>query len=117
VDGGHGWLDLPVEVANQRAAAINDWASARGYYSHLAHVAVHTHHHLGRRAGWQSPLGAGAIKVDGCPILCVAWSSVELQRFTGGRPFGQVYPLTIESVDGRAVLRWRIPPMEEEFDP
>jgi hypothetical protein len=30
VDGGRGWLDLPVEVANQRAAAINDWASAPG---------------------------------------------------------------------------------------
>jgi hypothetical protein len=51
--------------------------------------------------------------VAGCPVLCIAWSPSELQRFTGGRHFGQVYPLTLEPVEGRAVLRWTIPPYED----
>ncbi|WP_200215449.1 hypothetical protein [Micromonospora coerulea] len=30
----HGWLDLPVEVAHERAVAINRWAVARGHFAH-----------------------------------------------------------------------------------
>ncbi|MBB4742459.1 hypothetical protein BJY16_005918 [Actinoplanes octamycinicus] len=112
----HGWLDLPVEVARERAAAVNEWAAAQGHYRHMAGVSVHSHQYLGSRAGWRSPLGAGLIDVAGCPILFVAWSPIELQRFGGGRPSGQVYPLTLENADGGAVLRWRIPPMEAEDD-
>ena len=80
----------------------------------MAHVELHSHHYLGWRAGWQSPLGAGVIEVAGCPVLCLAWSPLELQRFTGGRPFGQVFPLTLENIGGRAKLRWAIPPTEAE---
>ncbi|XVU29626.1 hypothetical protein ACQPZJ_21870 [Actinoplanes sp. CA-054009] len=105
----HGWFDLPVEVARERAAAINRWAAARNLYEHLAHVDPHNHHYLGQRAGRPSPLGAGVIEVEGCPVLCVNWSPAELQRFGGGRAFGQVYPLTLEEADGGSVLRWRIP--------
>jgi hypothetical protein len=113
-DDSHGWLDLPAEVARERAAAINSWASARGLYPHIAHVDLHSHHYLGWRAGWRNPLGAGIIEVEGCPILCLAWTPFELQRFTGGRPFGQVYPLVLEDVGGQAKLRWTIPPMDAE---
>ncbi|MFF0376129.1 hypothetical protein [Actinoplanes missouriensis] len=109
-DDSHGWLDLPVEIARERAAAINRWASAQDHYPHMAHVDLHSHHHLGWRAGWQHPLRAGVIEVAGCPILFIAWSPLELQRFTGGRSAGQVYPVTLEDVDGRATLRWTIPP-------
>ncbi|MGI5175776.1 hypothetical protein ACQEVZ_05520 [Dactylosporangium sp. CA-152071] len=113
-DGIHGWLDLPLDVAHGRAAAINHWAVTRGHHAHMANVDAHSHLHLGRRAGWLDPLGAGVIEVAGCPILCVAWSQIELQRFNAGRPFGQVYPLTLEDVEGKAVLRWNIPPMDDE---
>ena len=109
-NGLHGWLDLPVDVAHERAAAINRWAVARGHHAHMASVDLHSHHHLGWRAGWQDPLGAGLIEVANCPILCVAWSPSELQRFKAGRPFGQVHPLTLEHVAGKAILRWSIPP-------
>ncbi|MEU4564050.1 hypothetical protein AB0F72_37205 [Actinoplanes sp. NPDC023936] len=116
-DDSHGWLDLPVEIARERAAMINDWAGTRGHYPHMAHVDLHSHHHLGWRAGWQHPLRTGVIEVAGCPILCVAWSPFELQRFTGGRSAGQVYPVTLEDVDGRATLRWAIPPWRRKPDP
>ncbi|MCI4066039.1 hypothetical protein MRQ36_27210 [Micromonospora sp. R77] len=109
-----GWLDLPVEVAYERAAAINRWAAARGHYAHMASVDLHSHHHLGWRAGWQDPLGVGVIEVAGCPILCVGWAPSELQRFKAGRSFGQVYPLTLEHVAGRALLRWSISPTTAE---
>lgn len=112
--GEHGWLDLPIEVAHERAAAINQWAVDRGHHAHLAHVDPHSHHHLGYRAGWSSPLGAGVVEVAGCPTLCVHWSPSELQRFTAGRAYGQVYPLTLEPVEGKAVLRWAIPPAGDE---
>lgn len=94
----HGWLDLSVYVARERAAAINQWAVVHGHHRHLAGVDLHSHHHLGWRAGWANPLGAGVIEVAGCPILCLAWSPSELQRFVGGRPTGQVYPVTLEHV-------------------
>ncbi|WP_319464223.1 hypothetical protein, partial [Micromonospora sp. RTP1Z1] len=110
----HGWLDLPVEVAHERAATINRWAAARGHFAHMASVDLHSHHHLGWRAGWQDPLGAGVIEVAGCPILCVGWAPSELQRFKAGRSFGQVYPLTLEHVAGKAVLPWSIPPAATE---
>lgn len=110
--GVHGWVDLPVEVARERAKTVNDWAAARGHYQYMARVDLHSHHHLGGRAGWASPLGTGVIEVAGCPILCIAWSPIELQRFRGGRASGQVYPVTLEDVGGRAVLRWVIPAME-----
>ncbi|MBM0226242.1 MULTISPECIES: hypothetical protein [Micromonospora] len=110
----HGWLDLPVEVAHERAAAINRWAVAQGHFAHMASVDLHSHHHLGWRAGWQDPLGAGVIEVAGCPVLCVGWAPSELQRFRAGRSFGQVYPLTLEHVASKAVLRWSIPPAATE---
>jgi hypothetical protein len=106
----HGWLDLPVTVAHERAAAINEWALTRGHFVQMAYVEPHSHHHLGSRAGRLDPLGAGVIEVAGCPVLCVGWAPSELQRFSAGRAFGQVYPVTLENVDGRATLRWTIPP-------
>jgi hypothetical protein len=109
----HGWLDLPHATALERKTEINRWAVSQGHYQYLASVFPHSHHHLGWRAGWQHPLGAGVIEVADCPILCFAWNPSELQRFTGGRPYGQVYPLTLEPAAGRAVLRWTIPPYED----
>jgi hypothetical protein len=108
--GLHGWLDLPVEVAHERAAAINEWAVTRGHYTQMASVEPHSHHHLGTRAGRLDPLGAGVIEVAGCSVVCVGWAPSELQRFSAGRAFGQVYPVTLENVEGRATLRWTIPP-------
>jgi hypothetical protein len=110
----HGWLDLPLEVAQERAAVINQWAVARGHYKHMANVDLHSHHHLGWRAGWDNPLGAGVIEVAGSPVLCTAWSPSELQRFRAGRSPGQVCPLTLERVEGKAVLRWSIPPIDND---
>ncbi|MEV6303670.1 hypothetical protein AB0M02_29965 [Actinoplanes sp. NPDC051861] len=104
----HGWLDLPVDVAYERAATINEWAVAHGHFAHMASVDLHSHHHLGVRAGWQHPLGAGVIEVASSSIIYVAWEPSELQRFKGGRAFGQVYPVTLEHVDGETVLRWSI---------
>ncbi|GIE77096.1 hypothetical protein Aph02nite_30460 [Actinoplanes philippinensis] len=106
----HGWLNLPVAVAFERAAEINEWAVGRGHAAHLAHVDPHSHHHLGGRAGRQDPLGAGVIEVAGCPILCVGWAPGEVRRFAAGRTFGQVFPVTLEDVGGRATLRWSVPP-------
>ncbi|GAA2714349.1 hypothetical protein [Actinoplanes palleronii] len=112
----HGWLDLPITSARERATTINQWAVAHGHYKFLAKVNPHTHQHLGWRAGWPDPLGAGLIEIAGCPILCITWSPSELQRFRGGRSHGQVYPVTLEDVDGRATLRWRIGAWTDESE-
>lgn len=106
----HGWLDLPVTVAFERAAEINEWAVTRGHAAHLAFVEPHSHHHLAMRAGRLDPLGAGVIEVAGCGVLWAGWPASELRRFTPGRSFGQTYPVTLENVEGRATLRWTIPP-------
>ncbi|WP_378078138.1 hypothetical protein [Actinoplanes sichuanensis] len=110
-DGCRGWLDLPVEMARERARAINEWSAEQGLYRHMARVDLHHHQHLGWRAGGPDPLGAGLIEVAGSPVLCLAWTPLELQRFGGGRSAGQVYPVSLENDEGGAVLRWRVPPM------
>lgn len=106
----HGWLDLPVAVAHDRAAEINEWAVDRGHDAHLAYVQPHSHHHLAMRAARMDPLGTGVIEVAGCAIVWAGWPPSELRRFAAGRPFGQAYPVTLENSDGRATLRWTIPP-------
>ncbi|WP_433797332.1 hypothetical protein [Actinoplanes sp. CA-252034] len=106
----HGWLDLPVAVAYERAAEINEWAVGRGHSAHLAFVDPHSHHHLGVRAGRRDPYGAGVIEVAGSAVVCVGWPPGEVRRFAAGRAFGQVFPVTLEDVEGRAALRWSVPP-------
>ncbi|MCP2322138.1 hypothetical protein HDA40_000645 [Hamadaea flava] len=103
--GPHGWLDLPVDAAYEQAATVNRWAVVQGHYKYLAKVELHTHHHLGQRAGWPHALGAGTIEVAGCPVLAVHWDPAELQRFDGG----QSHPVSLENVAGSAVLRWTLP--------
>ena len=108
-----GWLDLPLEEARQRAAALKAWSRDLGGGTGLvASVAEHTHHELLSRAGWSHPLLAAVIDVAGCQVLGFNWDAIDhSMRHRGERRDGQVYPVTLEpDREGLTRLRWAIPP-------
>jgi len=114
---GHvrGWLDLPLEQAQQRAATLKAWSHDQGKTGLVTSVAEHTHHELFSRAGWEHPLLAAFVEVAGCQVLGFNWDAVDHSiRHRGERRDGQVYPVTLEpDPAGITWLRWKIPPYEE----
>ncbi|MFJ6778615.1 hypothetical protein [Streptomyces yangpuensis] len=117
-DGGPcGWLDLPLADARELAGRLEAWveqhAQGRGL---MVSVEAHTDLHLARRAGRAHPLLAGPVEVAGCAVLGIDWDPGDhAMRHGGEREDGQVYPVTLTGdASGRAVLRWTIPPYEDE---
>ncbi|MFJ9024996.1 hypothetical protein ACIRPU_34260 [Streptomyces sp. NPDC102259] len=81
----------------------------------MVSVDAHTDFHRFNRAGWNHPLLAGAIDLGGCSVLGLGWDPGDhSMRHRGERAYGQVYPATLESRAGEAVLRWSIPPYDPD---
>lgn len=115
--GPHGWLDLPVAEAEQRAEVLADWTREHHQGIGLVwSVEPHTDYYRAQRAGWDHPTDAGVIEVAGCRVLGLGWDPGDhSMRHRGERAFGQVYPVTLHpTADGGTVLRWTIPPWEDD---
>ncbi|QMU74348.1 hypothetical protein GXP74_38395 [Streptacidiphilus sp. P02-A3a] len=77
----------------------------------MVSVDAHTDYHRINRAGGKHPLLAGTVDLDGCSLLGLGWDPGDhSMRHRGEREYGQVYPATLESHTGEAVLRWTIAP-------
>jgi hypothetical protein len=118
VDGPHGWLDLPLPEAAARAAELTAWRGGLDGTGVAVALDPHTDHYLAQRAGWDHPLRVGAIEIGGCPVLGIEWDQGDhAVRHHGERGWGQVYPVTlVADPAGGTVLRWTIPPYDEEED-
>jgi hypothetical protein len=108
--GVRGWRDVPLAEAEAIAERLRGWlryGPGKGLK-----IAVNKHTDLYRlnRAGANHTLLAGVVEIDGCQVLGIGWDAAEYSmRHRGERAHGQVYPATLESRDGEALLRWTIP--------
>ncbi|MFD4764595.1 hypothetical protein ACFWOJ_39100 [Streptomyces sp. NPDC058439] len=81
----------------------------------MVSVDAHTDFHRFNRAGWNHLLLAGTIDLDTCQVLGLGWDPGDhSMRHHGERAYGQVYPATLETRAGEAVLRWTIPPYDPD---
>ncbi|MEV7599463.1 hypothetical protein AB0O91_19000 [Kitasatospora sp. NPDC089797] len=116
--GPYGWLDLPVAEATARASDLTDWQRRHHGKGLAVSVDRHTDHYRFQRAGWHHPLLVGAIEVGGCRVLGLDWDQGDhAVRHHGGRDWGRTYPVVLAATgDGGTVLRWTIPPYDEDED-
>ncbi|MFD4660340.1 hypothetical protein ACFWP2_32510 [Kitasatospora sp. NPDC058444] len=115
-DGPYGWLDLPVAEAAAREAEISTWRGGLYGQGVATMVEKHVDYFRFRRAGLDHPLHVGGIEVGGCPVLGIDWCQGDhAVRHHGGRDCDMVYPVTLEADGaGGTVLRWTIPPYDED---
>ncbi|MBF9071356.1 hypothetical protein [Streptacidiphilus fuscans] len=115
--GPRGWLDLPLPQAEALAEKLRTWLRDGPGKGLMIAVNAHTDYHRLNRAGWSHPLLSGVAEVGGCPVLGIGWDPGDhSMRHRGERAYGQVYPATLESLAGRTVLRWTIPPYSPDPD-
>ncbi|MFG2775232.1 hypothetical protein [Streptomyces sp. NPDC048350] len=113
--GPYGWLDLPLPEAQALAARLRAWVGNGPGSGLVWAVEAHTHAYRLVRAAWPRPLLDGLTDVAGCPVLGLGWDPGDHSlRHHGERAAGQVYPATLERVDGGTVLRWTVPPWSGE---
>ncbi|MEV7519219.1 hypothetical protein [Streptomyces sp. NPDC091371] len=115
--GPRGWRDLPLAQARELADRLVAWVDGHDRGRGLVvSVDEHTDYHLVHRAGQDHELLAGVVEVAGCPVLGIDWDPGDHSvRHAGERDFGQVYPVTLGGdAAGQAVLRWTIPPYEDD---
>ncbi|MGW2437189.1 hypothetical protein ACWCY1_10745 [Streptomyces goshikiensis] len=107
-----GWLDLPLDAARKLGDALNNWEGDEQGWGFIIAVDEHTDFHRFNRASWTDPLRVGAIEVAGYPVLGINWASGDhSMRHRGERPFGQVYPATLQpGLTGQTTTHWMIPP-------
>ncbi|WP_225448485.1 hypothetical protein [Streptacidiphilus sp. P02-A3a] len=109
--GPRGWLDLPLAEAEAVAERLRTWIREGPGKGLMVSVDAHTDYHRINRAGGKHPLLAGTVDLDGCSLLGLGWDPGDhSMRHRGEREYGQVYPATLESHTGEAVLRWTIAP-------
>ncbi|MGW6420272.1 hypothetical protein [Streptomyces sp. NPDC055055] len=114
-DSQYGHLDLPVDEATALAARLDAWVERGPGKGLMVAVDRHSHYHLLHRAGGNRPLLAAVLDIDGCPVLGLGWDQGDHSvRHHGERPWGRVYPVVLAPRDGSTVLRWTIPPYEDE---
>ncbi|MEV1049749.1 hypothetical protein [Streptomyces sp. NPDC049887] len=71
--GPRGWLDLPLVEAEAVAEQLRTWTREGPGNGLMVSVDAHTDFHRFNRTSWSHPLLAGAIDLDGCPILGLGW--------------------------------------------
>ncbi|MFF3015656.1 hypothetical protein [Streptomyces sp. NPDC057939] len=113
-----GWLDLPLDDAKSLGDALGDWTGDEQGRGVMVAVDEHNDFHSFNRASRTHPLLIGAIEVADCPVLGINWDSGDhSMRHRGERPFGQVYPVTLQpDRTGRTTMRWTIPPYAPGHD-
>ncbi|WP_316526670.1 hypothetical protein [Kitasatospora brasiliensis] len=116
VDGVYGWLDVPMAEAVALEAEISTWRGGVWGQGVAGSVEPHVDYFRFRRAGLHHPLNVGAIEVGGCQVLGIDWCQGDHSvRHHGGRDWGQAFPVTLEADGtGGTVLRWTIPPYDED---
>ncbi|MFD3536727.1 hypothetical protein [Streptomyces sp. NPDC058664] len=113
--GAYGHLDLPLAEAEALAARLSAWVEQGPGKGLMVSLDPHSHYHLLHRAGWDRPLLDSVLDIAGCPVLSLDWDPGDHSvRHDGERSWGKVYPVSLEPRDGATVLRWTIPPYEDE---
>ncbi|MGA5192043.1 hypothetical protein [Streptomyces exfoliatus] len=113
--GPYGHLDLSLAEAEALAARLTAWVEQGPGKGLVVSLDPHSHYHLLHRVGWDRPLLDAVLDVDGCPVLSLDWDPGDHStRHNGERAAGQVYPATLVPRNGSTVLRWTIPPYDEE---
>ncbi len=73
-EGVHGWTDLPIRDAAERAQTITDWRDENAVRRLMVDFRPHSHHWQVMRGVRASGHGAGMVEVGGAWLLCAMTS-------------------------------------------